>query len=71
MIFGGTNWGNLGYAEGYASYDYAAAITENRELTREKYSEIKLQGNFLKLAQRISPLLAGIEQPLSTLTILQ
>ncbi|KAH9208651.1 glycoside hydrolase superfamily [Leptodontidium sp. 2 PMI_412] len=50
MIFGGTNWGNLGYAEGYTSYDYAAAITENRELNREKYSEIKLQGNFLKVS---------------------
>lgn len=49
MIFGGTNWGNLGYALGYTSYDYGAAISENREIVREKYSELKLQANFLKV----------------------
>ncbi|CZR68484.1 related to beta-galactosidase [Phialocephala subalpina] len=31
MIFGGTNWGNLGYPGGYTSYDVGAAIAENRE----------------------------------------
>ncbi|KAK3620175.1 hypothetical protein LTR56_023569 [Elasticomyces elasticus] len=46
MTFGGTNWGNLGYPLGYTSYDYGAAITENRELTRAKYSEAKLIANF-------------------------
>jgi hypothetical protein len=49
MIFGGTNWGNLGHAGGYTSYDYGASITENREIYREKYSELKLEGNFLKV----------------------
>ena len=29
MIYGGSNWGNLGYPGGYSSYDYGAAITEN------------------------------------------
>lgn len=48
MIFGGTNWGNLGHPGGYTSYDYGASIAEDRTITREKYSEVKLQGNFLK-----------------------
>ncbi|PBP25568.1 putative beta-galactosidase A [Diplocarpon rosae] len=50
MIFGGTNWGNLGHAGGYTSYDYGANIAENREIYREKYSETKLQANFLKVS---------------------
>jgi len=45
--YGGTNWGNLGYALGYTSYDYGAAISEDRTTTREKYSEAKLEANFL------------------------
>jgi hypothetical protein len=50
MIFGGTNWGNLGHPGGYTSYDYGSSITENRELFREKYSELKLEANFLKVS---------------------
>ncbi|PSN75410.1 hypothetical protein BS50DRAFT_39549 [Corynespora cassiicola Philippines] len=46
MTFGGTNWGNLGHAGGYTSYDYGAAITEERQVHREKYSEAKLIANF-------------------------
>lgn len=46
--FGGTNWGNLGYPDGYTSYDYGSAISESRSITREKYSQLKLLGNFLK-----------------------
>lgn len=49
-IYGGTNWGNLGYPEGYTSYDYGAAISEKREVNREKYSALKLIGNFLKVS---------------------
>jgi hypothetical protein len=49
MIFGGTNWGNLGHAGGYTSYDYGAAISEDRTLTREKFSELKLEAQFLKV----------------------
>ncbi|KAJ5774795.1 Glycoside hydrolase family 35 [Penicillium paradoxum] len=48
MIFGGTNWGNLGHPGGYTSYDYGSQITESRNITREKYSELKLIGNFVK-----------------------
>ncbi|KAL7652749.1 hypothetical protein ACMYSQ_010009 [Aspergillus niger] len=48
MIFGGTNWGNLGHSGGYTSYDVGAAITEDRQVIREKYSELKLQSNFLQ-----------------------
>ena len=47
MIYGGTNWGNLGHPIGYTSYDYGAAIAEDRTITREKYSELKLEANFL------------------------
>lgn len=46
--FGGTNWGNLGHPGGYSSYDYGSPLTESRNITREKYSELKLIGNFLK-----------------------
>ncbi|KAI0379117.1 glycoside hydrolase family 35 protein [Hypomontagnella monticulosa] len=49
MIFGGTNWGNIGHPGGYTSYDYGAAISEDRSLTREKYSELKLQAEWLKV----------------------
>ena len=35
---------------GYTSYDEGAAIKESREVTREKYSELKLQANFLKVS---------------------
>ncbi|KAI1379686.1 glycoside hydrolase family 35 protein [Hypoxylon crocopeplum] len=50
MIFGGTNWGNIGHPAGYTSYDYGAAISEDRSLTREKYSELKLQAAWLKVS---------------------
>ncbi|KAJ5961253.1 Glycoside hydrolase family 35 [Penicillium vulpinum] len=50
MTFGGTNWGNLGHPGGYTSYDYGAPITESRNVTREKYSELKLIGNFAKVS---------------------
>ncbi|PQE22525.1 Glycoside hydrolase family 35 protein [Rutstroemia sp. NJR-2017a BVV2] len=65
MIYGGTNWGNLGHAGGYTSYDYGAAITENREVNREKYSELKLEAQFLK----VSP--AYLLTSVGTLTIPQ
>ncbi|KAJ4000709.1 glycoside hydrolase family 35 protein [Lentinula boryana] len=47
MLFGGTSWGALPYPYVYTSYDYGAAITEARMLT-EKYTELKLQGMFLR-----------------------
>ncbi|KAH8666832.1 beta-galactosidase [Xylariales sp. PMI_506] len=47
MTYGGTNWGNLGVASDYTSYDYGSAISEDRTITREKYSEAKLEANFL------------------------
>ncbi|KAL4962576.1 glycoside hydrolase family 35 protein [Aspergillus stella-maris] len=48
MMFGGTNWGNLGHPGGYTSYDIGSAIKENRQVTREKYSELKLQAGLLQ-----------------------
>ena len=48
QTFGGTNWGNLGHPGGYTSYDYGAAIAEDRTVSREKYSEAKLLANFLQ-----------------------
>ncbi|KAI8295878.1 putative beta-galactosidase A [Colletotrichum sp. SAR 10_98] len=50
MLFGGTNWGNLGHPGGYTSYDYGAAIKEDRSVAREKYSELKLEAQFLKVS---------------------
>ncbi|KAK4659899.1 hypothetical protein QC762_114400 [Podospora pseudocomata] len=50
MIFGGTNWGNLGDPYVYTSYDYGAAIAEDRTIGRPKYSELKLQANFFKVS---------------------
>ncbi|KAJ6184831.1 hypothetical protein N7519_006132 [Penicillium mononematosum] len=38
MTFGGTNCGNLGYMGGHTSYDYGAAITEERAIWRGKYT---------------------------------
>ncbi|KAL9089996.1 MAG: hypothetical protein Q9165_005525 [Trypethelium subeluteriae] len=48
MTYGGTNWGNLGHPGGYTSYDYGAVISEDRTVAREKYSEAKLEANFLQ-----------------------
>ncbi|KAK6412301.1 hypothetical protein LTR95_017993 [Oleoguttula sp. CCFEE 5521] len=48
MTYGGTNWGNLGHPGGYTSYDYAAVIDESLGVEREKYSEAKLEANFLQ-----------------------
>jgi hypothetical protein len=50
MVYGGTNWGNLGHPGGYTSYDYGAIIAEDRTVSREKYSELKLQANFFKVS---------------------
>ncbi|KAJ9155583.1 Beta-galactosidase [Pleurostoma richardsiae] len=50
MIFGGTNWGNIGHPGGYTSYDYGASISEDRTIDREKYSELKLEAQFLKVS---------------------
>ncbi|KAJ7141923.1 glycoside hydrolase family 35 protein [Mycena crocata] len=47
MLYGGTSWGALPYPGVYTSYDYGAAITEARILTK-KYTELKLQGMFLR-----------------------
>ena len=40
----------MGHPGGYTSYDYGAAITEARLVSREKYSEVKLEANFLKVS---------------------
>ncbi|KFY87587.1 hypothetical protein V500_06879 [Pseudogymnoascus sp. VKM F-4518 (FW-2643)] len=48
MTYGGLNWGNLGHYGGFSTYDYGAAIKADRTITREKYSEAKLQAQFLK-----------------------
>jgi hypothetical protein len=40
--------GNLGHPGGYTSYDYAAVISEERLVDREKYSEAKLEANFIQ-----------------------
>ncbi|KAF9465548.1 glycoside hydrolase family 35 protein [Collybia nuda] len=46
MTYGGTNWGNMHTHTIYSSYDYGAAIREDRTLS-PKLDEIKLQAYFL------------------------
>ncbi|PMB63427.1 putative beta-galactosidase A [Beauveria bassiana] len=53
MIFGGTNWGNLGHPNGYTSYDYGASIREDRYIDREKYSQMKLEAQFMRVSPSI------------------
>ncbi|MEC3998244.1 beta-galactosidase [Actinacidiphila sp. DG2A-62] len=52
MTYGGTNWGFLGEPQNYTSYDYGAAIRENRQLD-PKYDQDKLIGYF---TQAVTPL---------------
>lgn len=40
----------IGHPGGYTSYDYGSVIRETRVIDREKYSELKLQGNFLQVS---------------------
>lgn len=40
----------MGHPMGYTSYDIGAAIAEDRQVNREKYSELKLQANFLQVS---------------------
>jgi beta-galactosidase GanA len=46
MTYGGTSWGFLPFPGVYTSYDYGAAIAEDRELTT-KYAQQKLTGYLL------------------------
>ncbi|KAF2186130.1 glycoside hydrolase family 35 protein [Zopfia rhizophila CBS 207.26] len=50
MTVGGTNWGGISYSEGFTSYDYGAIVKEDRSISREKYSEIKLEAQVLKVS---------------------
>ncbi|MEU6848860.1 beta-galactosidase [Actinacidiphila alni] len=52
MTYGGTNWGWLGEPQNYTSYDYGAALRENRQLD-PKYDQDKLIGYF---TQALAPL---------------
>jgi len=53
MTYGGTSWGYLPFPGVYTSYDYGAAITENRQLTT-KYDQQKLMGYLLAAAPSIT-----------------
>ncbi|KAF7531211.1 hypothetical protein G7054_g9091 [Neopestalotiopsis clavispora] len=50
MIYGGTNWGNIGFPGGYTSYDYGAPIKEDFTIGRSKYSELKLIAQWLQVS---------------------
>ncbi|KAF8175477.1 glycoside hydrolase family 35 protein [Mycena galopus ATCC 62051] len=47
MFYGGTTWAQLPYSQGYTSYDYAAPVNEQRQITA-KHAELKLQSLFLR-----------------------
>lgn len=49
-MYGGTNWGNIASPATITSYDYGSPIKENRLITREKYSELKLLAQFLQVS---------------------
>lgn len=44
---------------GYSSYDYAAVIAETRMVDREKYSEAKLEANFVEASPAYLTATAG------------
>ncbi|PLB49336.1 putative beta-galactosidase [Aspergillus steynii IBT 23096] len=50
MLYGGTNWGNIGFPEVGTSYDYSSPIHENR-LIGDKFNEAKLFGLFMRSAR--------------------
>ncbi|KAL0937067.1 glycosyl hydrolase family 35 [Colletotrichum truncatum] len=50
MLYGGTNWGNIGFPEVGTSYDYSAPIQESR-LIGDKFNEGKLFGYFMRVAR--------------------
>lgn len=52
MTFGGTSWGWLAGPVVYTSYDYGAAISEDRGL-REKAYALKQQGMFVQSAEQV------------------
>ncbi|KAJ6506211.1 glycoside hydrolase superfamily [Mycena vitilis] len=47
MTYGGTNWGFFAFPGTYTSYDYGAAIAEDRTLT-PKWNELKNIGTFIR-----------------------
>ncbi|PIL34786.1 hypothetical protein GSI_02573 [Ganoderma sinense ZZ0214-1] len=47
MLYGGTSWGGFPFPVVYTSYDYGAAIRENRALS-DKFDELKRQALFLR-----------------------
>jgi beta-galactosidase GanA len=52
MAFGGTSWGWLGGPVVYTSYDYGAAISEDRGLRPKAYG-LKQQGMFVQAAEAV------------------
>jgi hypothetical protein len=44
----------LAWSQAYSSYDYGSTIAEDRTLTREKYSELKIEANFLRVTPAYS-----------------
>lgn len=65
MVYGGTNWGNIGHPGGYTSYDYGAPIKEDLTVTREKYSELKLITEWLKVSPGYLTAIPGLAEVLT------
>jgi hypothetical protein len=47
----GTNWGGLAFPPSTTTYDYFAAIREDRTLRQPKYGELKVISHFLRSAR--------------------
>ncbi|KAF2461720.1 glycoside hydrolase superfamily [Lineolata rhizophorae] len=50
MLYGGANWGGIASPATVTSYDYGGPIRESRMLDREKYSQLKLIAQFLRVS---------------------
>ncbi|KAL3417481.1 glycosyl hydrolase family 35 [Phlyctema vagabunda] len=66
MMFGGTNWGGIASPATITSYDYGSPIKENRLLTREKYTELKLLAQFLRVSPAYTTMRPVNQYPVNT-----
>lgn len=69
MVYGGTNWGHLLEPTVYTSYDYGAAVSEDRQI-RGKAREYSLLAGFLRASPDFTTATAAAVARGSPLTVL-